>query len=54
MQLNQDSDIPRDFLEITGFDLTTHDLYFMILVEVFTNHILAKKLFHKSFRMNRS
>ena len=28
---------------ITGFDLTTYDLYFTILVEVFTNHILAEK-----------
>ena len=27
----------------TGFDLTTRDSYFMILVEVFTNHILAEK-----------
>ena len=26
----------------TGFDLTTRDSYFTILVEVFTNHILAK------------
>ena len=28
---------------IIGFDLTTYDLYFTILVEVFTNHILAEK-----------
>ena len=27
-----------------GFDLTTRDSYFTILVEVFTNHILAKKI----------
>ena len=25
-----------------AFDLTTRDLYFTILVEVFTNHILAE------------
>ena len=54
MLLNQDIDIPRDFLETAGFNLTTHDLYLTILVEVFTSHILAKNLFHKSFRMNRS
>ena len=24
-----------------GFDLLTHDSYFTILIEVFTNHILA-------------
>ena len=27
---------------MTGFDLTTRDLYFMSLVEVFTNRILAE------------
>ena len=27
---------------ISGFDLTTRDLYFTILVEVFTNYILAE------------
>ena len=26
----------------TGFDLTTRDLYFTILVEIFTSHILAE------------
>ena len=26
----------------SGFDLTTHDLYFTILIEALTNHILAK------------
>ena len=31
------------FAGISGFDLTTHDLYFRILVEVFMNHILAEK-----------
>ena len=28
----------------TGFNLTNRDLYFMILVEVFTNHILAENI----------
>ena len=28
-----------------GFDLTTRDLYFSILVEVFTNHILAENTY---------
>ena len=28
-----------------GFDLTTRDSYFSILVEVFTNHILAKNTY---------
>ena len=30
---------------ITGFDLTTYNLYFTVLVEVFTNHILAEKTY---------
>ena len=38
----------------SGFDLTTRDSYFTILVAVFTNHILAKNIFYESFRMNRS
>ena len=29
------------FRNFTGFDLTTRDLYFTILIEVFTNHFLA-------------
>ena len=29
----------------TGFDLMTHDSYFMILAEVFTNHILAENTY---------
>ena len=29
----------------TGFDLTTYNLYFTVLVEVFTNHILAEKTY---------
>ena len=33
----------------TGFDLTTHDAYFTILVEVFTNRILGKD----TYFMNR-
>ena len=35
---------------ITGFDLTTCDSYFTILVEVFTNHILAEN--YESYRVN--
>ena len=30
------------FKDLTGFDLTTRDSYFTILVEVFTNHISAE------------
>ena len=37
-----------------GFDLTTHNLYFTILVEIFMNHILAEDIFHKSHRVNRT
>ena len=33
----------------TGFDLTTHDSYFMVLVEIFMNHILAET----TYSMNR-
>ena len=29
----------------SGFDLTTRDLYITILIEVFTNHILAKNTY---------
>ena len=29
----------------TGFDVTTYNLYFTVLVEVFTNHILAEKTY---------
>ena len=32
----------------TGFDLTTRDSYITILVEVFTNHILAEKIYFKN------
>ena len=31
-------------LFLSGFDLTTRDSYFTILVEVFTNHILEKNI----------
>ena len=31
-----------------GFDLMTHDSYFLIQVEAFTNHILAENIFHNS------
>ena len=38
-----------------GFDLTTRDSNFTILVEIFTNHILAEKhKFHESFSVNRT
>ena len=33
------------YLHMLGFNLATRDLYFMILVEVFTNHILAETHF---------
>ena len=39
---------------VSGFDLMICDWYFTILVEVFTNHILAENIFHKSFRVNRT
>ena len=32
---------PQKEGDYSGFDLTTHRLHFMSLVEVFTNHILA-------------
>ena len=38
----------------TGFDLTTRDSYFTILVEVFTNHILTENIFRESYRGNRT
>ena len=34
----------RNRVKLSGFDLTTHDSYFMIQVEVFTNHILAENV----------
>ena len=33
------------FIYISGFDLTTRDSYFTILVEVFTNHILVENTY---------
>ena len=33
---------------IPGFDLTTRDSYFLTLVEVFTNHILAENTYFTS------
>ena len=33
----------------TGCDLKTHDSYIMILVEVFTNHILEENTFQESY-----
>ena len=52
----------QDIINITkfkklfsGFDLTTPHSFFTILVEVFTNHILAKKhIFHESYRVNKT
>ena len=35
-------------------DLTARDSYFKILVQVFTNHILAKNIFYESYRVNRT
>ena len=48
------SDTFRCGVFIAGFDLTARDLYFTILVEVFTNHILAENMFHESCRVNRT
>ena len=42
------------FKHITGFDLATHDSCFMILVEVFTNHISSENSFHESYIVNRT
>ena len=39
---------------LSGFDLTTGDSYFTILVDIFTNHILAENIFHESNWMNRT
>ena len=38
----------------TELDLATRDSYFAIRVEVFTSHILAKNIFHESYRANRT
>ena len=38
----------------SGLDLTTRDSHFTILVQVFTNHILAKNIFYESYRVNRT
>ena len=38
----------------TGSHFKTRDLYFTILAEVFTNHILAENIFHKSYKVNRA
>ena len=45
--INEDTKIAKSSnkLFISGFDLMTHDSYFTILVEVFTNHILAEKTY---------
>ena len=39
---------------ISEFSLTTRDSYFTILVAVFTNHILARHIFHELYRVNRT
>ena len=39
---------------VPRLDLTTRDLYFTILVDFFTNHILVENIFHKSYRVNRT
>ena len=39
---------------VAGFDLTTCDLYFTILVEVFKNHISDENIFHESYRGERT
>ena len=38
----------------SGLNLTTHDLYFLILAEVFTNCNLAENILHKSYGVNRT
>ena len=50
----------QDIINITkfkklfsGFNLTTYHSYFTILVEIFTNHILAKNIFHQSYRVTK-
>ena len=42
------------FIYISGFDLTTRDSYFTILVEVFTKTHSRKHIFHESHRVNRT
>ena len=34
-----------DRVNVAVFNLTTHDSYFTVLVEVFTNHILAENTY---------
>ena len=34
--------------------MTTRDSHLTILVEVFTNHVLAENIFHESFRVKRT
>ena len=41
-QINQEDGSGDQTLSTAGLNLTTHDSYFTILVEVLTNHILAK------------
>ena len=38
----------------SGFDLTARDSYFTILVEVFTNHILAENTYFTNNKVNRT
>ena len=44
----ENSKLPKTITS-SRFDFTTRDSYFTILVEVFTNHVLAEKTFHKSY-----
>ena len=39
---------------MSEFDLSTRDSHFMIPVEIFTNLILAKNIFHKSYGVKRA
>ena len=48
------SRLQSQYEEAPGLDLMTRDSYFTILVEVFTNHILAKNTNFTNHRMNRT
>ena len=39
---------------MTVFNLTTCDLYFVILVVIFTNRISAENTFYESYRVDRT
>ena len=42
---HEEIEFPYITYTYAGFDLTTHDSYFAILVEVLTNHILAENTY---------